>query len=285
MQTKTTNASSKISKQLVTPEKAQCWLENNSKTNRNIKPMAVKRYAQEMRQGNWTETTDTIKFDTRGYLIDGQHRLMAIVESKVALTLYIATNLPEESIQYLDLGTSRSVRDIAKVQGKSYHTSHFSCARNMLFFSNVNLHCLPPHALVKFVDKYYDFIAFAIKNPTSEINFTIKSAQVDGMVARACLNGANKQRLYEFKEVFSTGLPKRGESDYAALCLRKKITEVRDHAKVLKTGGMTYKKTIVEYVQGALSHFLNNKKVTMLKGTTKNLFPVPEIDNLYNDSL
>ena len=281
----TIGISSTVRKRLITPDRAQDWLENNSKTNRNIKSKTVKRYAEEMRQGNWIETTDTIKFDTRGCLIDGQHRLMAIVDSKVTIPLYVATNLPEETIQYLDLGKPRSVVDVAKVQGKSYNSTHFSCARSMLFFSNVNLDSLPRHSLVGFVDTYIESISFAIKTPKSEISFNMKSSKVDAIVARAYLRGANRQRLYEFKKVFSTGLPEKGEPDYAAMSLRKKITEMRNRVKIMDSEESAHRKAIIEYIQVALNHFLSYRKITKLQGTTKNLFPVPEIDNLYNRSL
>lgn len=274
--------SSEVSKMLVTPSQAQHWLTNNSRKNRDIKHATVRRYSEEMRQKNWIETTDTIKFDTQGYLIDGQHRLMAIVQSGVTLPFYIATHLPEKTIEYLDLNAPRTVKDIARVQGKAYHRDHFVCAKNMLSFSKINTRNISEHALIAFVDDYIDVITFAIKRYETKVNPSMRSGQVNGTVGRAYLWGADKERLDEFKQVFSTGIPIKGEADYAALCLRNKITDMTGQAKILNHYGSSLQNMKFEYVQTALSNFLNYRKVTTLRGTSKNLFPVSELDNLYN---
>lgn len=63
----------------ITPELARQLLSNN-KINRKIKPTIVERYAEQMEAGEWKFTGDTIKVDGEGMLLDGQHRLLAIIK-------------------------------------------------------------------------------------------------------------------------------------------------------------------------------------------------------------
>ena len=62
----------------VTPEIAQEFLERNH-NNRKIKPRKVDKFAYQLSQGQWITNGDTIRFDVKGTLIDGQHRLKAVV--------------------------------------------------------------------------------------------------------------------------------------------------------------------------------------------------------------
>jgi len=96
--------------QIVTPELARAWLSSNT-DNRPIKATQVNRLAEDMRLGRWTLTPDAISFDINGTITNGQHRLAAIVQSGVTVTVMVARGLPLESFQSTDQGCSRSVAD------------------------------------------------------------------------------------------------------------------------------------------------------------------------------
>jgi hypothetical protein len=68
--------------QMVTPVKAGEWLQANT-PNRPLSKPIVKAFAEAMRRGEWVVTHRGIAFDTNGVLVDGQHRLAAIVEADV----------------------------------------------------------------------------------------------------------------------------------------------------------------------------------------------------------
>jgi hypothetical protein len=58
----------------VTPAMAQQWLKHND-FNRPLNQRLVEKYAGQMRAGNWQRTHQGIAFDSRGIILDGQHRL------------------------------------------------------------------------------------------------------------------------------------------------------------------------------------------------------------------
>jgi hypothetical protein len=107
----------KIEKIKVTPKTAAKWLESNMATNRNIRKSYIKMLAADMLAGRWKETGETIKFNPMRTLIDGQHRLSAVVESGCTIEMHVAWDVPSDAIMAIDTGRSRSAADIMTLQG------------------------------------------------------------------------------------------------------------------------------------------------------------------------
>ena len=97
-----------MKQEVVTPEVASQYLRANI-VNRKLRPTVVKRYEEEMRQNSWTLTSDAIAFDEDGNLIQGQHRLNAVVKTGLAQVFWVARNMPNDSRQNLDSGSKREL--------------------------------------------------------------------------------------------------------------------------------------------------------------------------------
>ena len=97
----------------MTPQLAAEMLKNND-GNRRLRPAVVKQYAAEMTAGMWRQTHQAIAVDNTGRLVDGQHRLTAVVQSNWSGELLIATyDSPEETLQLpVDRGARRQVYDV-----------------------------------------------------------------------------------------------------------------------------------------------------------------------------
>jgi hypothetical protein len=105
-----------FNKQLVTPSTAKQYLEANI-SNRRIKEPIVAQYANDMANGRWKEDTgELIKISKTGTILDGQHRLMAVIKSNKAINFHFATNLNDEIFDVLDTGSSRNATDAFKVK-------------------------------------------------------------------------------------------------------------------------------------------------------------------------
>lgn len=107
---------------IVTPGMAEAMLGANQQ-NRNLRHAKVAQYARDMTSGNWKITGEPIKFDWNGRLIDGQHRLHAVVESDVSVPLAIVRGLEPDAQTALDAGAKRSGADALRFKG---HTAHAS---------------------------------------------------------------------------------------------------------------------------------------------------------------
>ena len=101
--------------ELITPLKAAMFLENNSH-NRKLNEKQVSLLASDMVSGNWRLTHQAIAIDADGELIDGQHRLRAVLKSNAAVNMYVARYEGSESVMALpiDLHKKRSQVDILK---------------------------------------------------------------------------------------------------------------------------------------------------------------------------
>lgn len=106
----------------IDPARAQLWLENNFR-NRPVSEDVVAAYARDMTNGAWTSTHQGIAFNDRDELIDGQHRLLAIVRSGVTVRMMVTFGLPSKiegkemtTMDAVDRGRTRSVADQLKIQ-------------------------------------------------------------------------------------------------------------------------------------------------------------------------
>ena len=91
----------------ITPEVARAMLEMNTGNFRKPESSRVERYAREMRRGEWLMNGDSIRFNG-SVLLDGQHRLLAVVKSGVAIQSIVIRDL-ENVGHTLDRGRPRTV--------------------------------------------------------------------------------------------------------------------------------------------------------------------------------
>jgi hypothetical protein len=103
--------------QSVTPGKAAEYLERNT-ANRPLSRRTVREFAQAMRRGEWRVTHQGIAFDTEGALVDGQHRLAAVIEADVPVEMTVFTEVPEGAFDVLDTGKRRNGADVLAIEGE-----------------------------------------------------------------------------------------------------------------------------------------------------------------------
>lgn len=112
----------------VNPTKATEWLEGQV-GNRNIVDAHVERLGRDMLAGRWQMNGETIKFNPEGILIDGQHRLWAVIHADVTIVFDIAEGVPNEAMLTIDTARVRQFSDHLKIKGRLYTTQVASAAR------------------------------------------------------------------------------------------------------------------------------------------------------------
>lgn len=100
----------------VTPAKAAEWLERNDH-NRKINSHDVDTWTREMLEGRWALDGDAIRFDVNGTLLNGQHRLSAVVKSDTTQQFVVLTGLPTERQANMDTGRRRTAANALELIG------------------------------------------------------------------------------------------------------------------------------------------------------------------------
>lgn len=106
---------------------------------RKLSDRVVEAYVNTMKHGNWVLTNQGIAFDENGYLIDGRHRLWAVVKSGATVQMLVVTGLkpkqddgftisPQDAI---DNGRVRTVANQLQIDGFKNAAAIASCARNI----------------------------------------------------------------------------------------------------------------------------------------------------------
>lgn len=106
----------KIETVLVTPGEALEMLKANIR-NRPLRQDHVIRLANEMKSGGWVFNGEPIQFSDGGVLLNGQHRLAAIVKSQTSQKVVIIRGISGEAFKTYDIGKKRSNGDIFHIGG------------------------------------------------------------------------------------------------------------------------------------------------------------------------
>jgi hypothetical protein len=102
----------------VTPEMAKHWLDTANLSNRRLRDADVKTMVRDMAAGHWRQTGEPLKFSNKGVLLDGQHRLTAIVDSGKTLPFFVAWDLAPEAQTAMDSGRKRTAANMLELVGE-----------------------------------------------------------------------------------------------------------------------------------------------------------------------
>jgi hypothetical protein len=130
--------------ELITPERALRMLELNV-ANRSVRPKWVKELSRRMLSGEWKFDGAPIVISPDGELLNGQHRLLALVMAGVSLSFVLVTGVSKEAFAVMDCGSMRRASDVLHIAGHKntsvtaavaahvwrYETTGFSSARSV----------------------------------------------------------------------------------------------------------------------------------------------------------
>ena len=102
---------------VIDPQEAEVILRSNN-NNRKVRAQVVGKYARDMEHGKWLLNGEAIKMTDSGDLLDGQHRLLACVESGVPFETIIISGLPAEVQVAMDVGARRTFSDVLRWRGE-----------------------------------------------------------------------------------------------------------------------------------------------------------------------
>ncbi|MBY0243435.1 MAG: hypothetical protein K2X55_29425 [Burkholderiaceae bacterium] len=100
---------------MVSPTLAGEFLKMNVVGNRKLRKSLVHRYADAMTRGEWMATPEGIAFSVKGDLIDGQHRLNAVIRSGCTVPMIICREVPDGAFKAMNGGSPWTAADATKL--------------------------------------------------------------------------------------------------------------------------------------------------------------------------
>lgn len=257
---------------LITPEIATEWLAANI-GNRNISVPHLAKVVSGINSGEFDVVGDSIKYDWNGEIIDGQHRLTAIVKTGKSLELAVVRGYDPEAKSTLDLGKKRSAMDIARLQGhEEIGHRDISCFRSMLLpycSAHNRRNLLTVAQEIELTLKFLEPIKFVTSN--GFMRSKLARTAVAGTIARAYLAGENHLRLTQFMDLFGGTAISGNPYDTAAIRLRESfLSRAADRRRSLPEE--------FELTQSALKSFIARKQRKNICQVGGNVFQTPTLD-------
>lgn len=104
--------------QTVTPEIASRFLQKNQ-GNRDYRKSWIAHLSRIIQNGEWMVTHQGIALDKSGNLIDGQHRLLAIIDSGIPVQMNVTYDAESSTFGCIDIGVKRNLADITRFNKKT----------------------------------------------------------------------------------------------------------------------------------------------------------------------
>ena len=121
---------------IMTPVLAKNILDTRNTSNRKLTISNVKLLTKMMNEGKWDFNGDSIRFDDKGVMIDGQHRLYAIVNSEKSSPMIVITGVNTDAFDTIDIGTKRSASDIFSINNIANEVLTASVVKFIYAFKN-----------------------------------------------------------------------------------------------------------------------------------------------------
>ena len=242
----------------VTPDIAETYLANNGH-NRPLNRNRVASLSAAMQSGDWRLNGETIILSETGKLLDGQHRLKAVVHYGKPVDLLVARGAPDDSFITIDTGKTRSTGDILHMTG--VNDGGISAAVAKMLWQMIRRQPLqtpaPPSYLIKVLERYPSTAKWIAASAGQKVNtVTSRSSLVLACVYLEDI--AQKPSAAErfFKAVTEGANLPEGDP---VLALRNRLITVR------ASGGRLDAAWSWPITAKALSYFESGQKVSKLR--------------------
>lgn len=218
---------------IVTPGMASTWLENNPR-NRNLNVKTVADLARAMSAGEWALNGEAVKLSSRDELLDGQHRLAAIVQSGMPVSMLVVTGLDPWTQDTMDTGRKRTTADVMAIRGEA-NTNVLSAVAKRAWMWEQGNHKFANYSTPSTLELLETLERFPTLRRSAEVGIRVNhsyraaGASVTG-TAHHILHRVDEGDAAEFFARMATGAGLEPE-EHPILTLRKRLQRDRDQNK------------------------------------------------------
>lgn len=245
----------------VTPEMADDWLSHNVHNNRTVREEQVARYARDMVNGKWILTHQGIAFNEKGELIDGQHRLWAVLYSGCTVEMLVWHGITEEQLAKIDTGMARTSSDAIgfMTDDRAYtNTTVIATFRHMMkwSFNYAQKYKFSPDELFQLMKKYDRITHMIYYWVTHNHKKYMHSGYFCALLA-ALANDVPVKQVNDFDFMVVEGTPMAGKYNYQSV-----TNFIYWYGSSKRPTGIGKAGPVADYCTKAIYCFVNNKRST-----------------------
>lgn len=165
----------------ITPAIAQEWLDKSNTDNRPLSWAVINSYADTMKNGNWLVNGEAITFDEKGNLLNGHHRLRAVIASATTIQSYVVRGVDPKAFSTYDCGRNRTFGQLISMQGESNGNNVASIVRTYLVLNKGHeIHEVSDYDKKCLHETNKTMVDFYLKNKKFFNNITEKAVSIIG---------------------------------------------------------------------------------------------------------
>jgi len=253
----------------MSPPIAEVCLTQYNSHNRKLVDTHAELLAGEMRAGRWRLTHQGIAFSVNRVLLDGQHRLWAVVLSETTVPMRVFFNEPAGAIGAIDAIRPRTNDEIITLAGGLGVVTRSELATLRAMLTGLDSYNrMAPGQEAEFLRCHRSAVEFAHSILPAARFRGVATAVTRGVLARAYYS-ADHGRLRHFADVLQTGISS-GEEDQPVTLLLKFLMDAAQRRRGRPEVRERYGKT-----ERALEAYLAEERLGRLYATTAELFPLP----------
>jgi hypothetical protein len=156
----------------ITPEIAALMLSHNQ-ANRPMSMSLAKKLSEKIQAGNWLYTHQGIAFSNVGTLLDGQHRLAAIIDSGEMVRMPVTYNLDPKTFDHIDVdGRLRTSSDLFAIRCPGVKNKSLVCATASMMLRGIQGYAKkkPPEEVARFAEEKQSLIVPFVQELTKGQN-------------------------------------------------------------------------------------------------------------------
>lgn len=254
----------------VTPAMAHDWMKQNTH-NRTLRSSVVERYARDMASGEWRLTHQGIALDGNGIVLDGQHRLQAIIDSNTTVRMPVTFGVPAGAQLVVDTQLVRSIHDAATLSGTPVSAAHIVTTRALHRGFRTILTTMTRVEFMAIYARHQKAIDFAVEHTGGQTKHPSTRGGIRGAIARAHYH-ENHDRLVAFCKILLSGVPQDVEADMMALTLRNMALE----NKWTSRSGTGLAAESYRKAARAIQLFCAKDRQDRLYAIPREIYPLPE---------
>ena len=210
----------------ISPSTATKYLKKNM-VNRNLSDSRVNAYASDMRNGNWKLNAEGIKFNAKGELVDGQHRLNAVIKSGKTVAFLVVRGI-DDDVSIFDRGRNRSEFDSLQIEGmsKEVANSQTVAIAKLHFTLQTKGRNIPLCFIREFIKAHEESLEKVCSlSYRSHHGIGVSTAAASILLAYfyAFESGVSFEKLQRFNEIVKTGMYDQGKHESSAIIFRNDI--------------------------------------------------------------